>query len=159
MRLNFIFFICISFSVFSQNININNNFNYNLIKSSILKGEINSPFSHNIRPLDQNFFSELIFNEYKTIYQNQSGTISFKTLGIDYFIEFNSHHPYNRNNGTMIPNRGYQHIISPGVFLKWVLFQSNLSQNIITVKIKFLMGFGKDIPSYMEKKIYVMESY
>ena len=45
-------------------------------------------------------------------------TIEFKSLGIDYFLEYNTHHPYNRNNGTMIPNRGYQHIISPGLFLK-----------------------------------------
>ena len=36
-------------------------------------------------------------------------------FSIDYNLEFNSNHPYNRNNGTMIPNRGYQHIISPGV--------------------------------------------
>ena len=33
-------------------------------------------------------------------------------------MEFNSNHPYNRNNGTMIPNKGYQHIISPGIFFK-----------------------------------------
>ena len=39
-------------------------------------------------------------------------------MGLDYFLEYNTHHPYNRNNGTMIPNRGYQHIISPGLFFK-----------------------------------------
>ena len=45
-------------------------------------------------------------------------SIGLPGKGIDYFLEYNTHHPYNRNNGTMIPNRGYQHIISPGLFFK-----------------------------------------
>ena len=40
------------------------------------------------------------------------GNGKIKILPIDYNIEFNSHHPYNRNNGSMVPNRGYQHILS-----------------------------------------------
>ena len=76
----------------------------------------------------------------------KSNTIQIKTLGIDYFIEYNSHHPYNRNNGTMIPNRGYQHIISPGIFIKTGPLNYSISNlNIILVKIKNLMVFGKVI--------------
>ena len=61
---------------------------------------------------------QVLENQYKTILSNPSNTIQIKTLGIEYFIEYNSHHPYNRNNGTMIPNRGYQHIISQEYLLK-----------------------------------------
>ena len=39
-------------------------------------------------------------------------------VSFDYNLEFNSNHPYNRNNGTMIPNRGYQHVFSPGLYAK-----------------------------------------
>ena len=48
---------------------------------------------------------------YQTIFTNKSNSIELKVFPIEYNIEYNSNHPYNRNNGTMIPNRGYQHII------------------------------------------------
>ena len=101
-----------------QNINLNNDFNNQLIRYSVLANEITTDLSFNVRPLDVHSFSEVLGNLYKTILSNPSNTIQIKTLGIDYFIEYNSHHPYNRNNGTMIPNKGYQHIISPGIFIK-----------------------------------------
>jgi len=100
----------------SQSIDINNDFNYSLIKKSILLGEINPNISLNIRPIQTKSISNLFENKFKTLYSNN--TIQIKSLGIDYFVEYNSHHPYNRNNGTMIPNRGYQHIISPGLYFK-----------------------------------------
>ena len=112
------FFLLISFSILSQNINVNNDYNYSLLRSSILSGEIISELSLNIKPIESSDFYEINNKQYRTISKNKSGSIEIKTLGIDYFIEFNSHHPYNRNNGTMIPNRGYQHIISPGIYFK-----------------------------------------
>ncbi len=118
MRIKILFFLLISFSIFSQTLNVNNDFNYSLIRSSILSGDIDTNFSFNIRPINQDYFSKIIGNEFKTIFKNKSESIELKTLGIDYFIEINTNHPYNRNNGTMIPNRGYQHIISPGIFFK-----------------------------------------
>ena len=118
MKIFFKILFLISSVAFSQNINVNNNFEYDYLRSSILNGEINTNLSLNIRPLNQNAFPESLFKNYKHIYKNKSKSIEIKSLGIDYFIEFNSHHPYNRNNGTMIPNRGYQHIISPGIFFK-----------------------------------------
>ena len=118
MRLKILFFFLLSDFVFSQNINVNNDFNYSLIRNSNLTGLIETDFSFNIRPLDSNYFSEIIDNQYRLLFSNESESVQIKSLGINYFIEFNSHHPYNRNNGTMVPNRGYQHIISPGIFFK-----------------------------------------
>ena len=118
MSLRYIFIFFLSLQIFSQNINLNNDFNYSLIRTSIIQGEINTDYSMNIRPLDVNSFESLFKDQYKVVFKNKSNTIQLKTLGLDYFIEFNSNHPYNRNNGTMIPNRGYQHIISPGLYLK-----------------------------------------
>ena len=106
-------------SLNSQNININNDYNYNKLRNSILLGELTTSYSLNTRPLNLNENLESLFkNQFKLIYKNKKENIKIKSLGIDYFIEFNSHHPYNRNNGTMIPNRGYQHIVSPGIFLE-----------------------------------------
>ena len=118
MKLKHLFFVFFPILLIGQNINLNNDFNNQLIRYSVLKNEISTDFSFNVRPLNIHSFSEILGNQYKTILRNPSNTIQIKTLGIDYFIEYNSHHPYNRNNGTMIPNRGYQHIISPGIFIK-----------------------------------------
>ena len=51
-----------------------------------------------------------------TVLSFLKGNGKIKILPIDYNIEFNSHHPYNRNNGSMVPNRGYQHILSAGIY-------------------------------------------
>ena len=118
MKLKSIFFLLFPILIIGQNINLNNDFNNQLARYSVLSNVIDTEFSFNVRPLNFNSFSEILGNQYKTISSNSSNTIQIKTLGIDYFIEYNSHHPYNRNNGTMIPNRGYQHIISPGIFIK-----------------------------------------
>ena len=118
MKLNNLFLIFFPILISGQNINLNNDFNNQLIRYSVLANEIETELSLNVRPLNFNSFSNVLSNQYKTILSNQSNTIQIKTLGIDYFIEYNSHHPYNRNNGTMIPNKGYQHIISPGLFIK-----------------------------------------
>ena len=118
MKLKNLFFLFFPIFVIGQNIDLNNDFNNQLIRYSVLANEIETELSFNVRPLSIHSFSEILGNQYKTILSNPSNTIQIKTLGIDYFIEYNSHHPYNRNNGTMIPNRGYQHIISPGIFFK-----------------------------------------
>ena len=118
MKLKKILFLFFYFSIFSQNINLNDDYSYSLLRNSILLNEIETNFSFNVRPIESNFFSEIFKNQYKSILKNKSGTLELKTLGIDFFTEYNSHHPYNRNNGSMIPNRGYQHIISPGLYFK-----------------------------------------
>ncbi len=118
MKLIKLLFLFFYFSIFSQNINLNDDYSYSLLRNSILLNEIETNFSFNVRPIESNFFSEIFKNQYKSILKNKSGTLELKTLGIDFFTEYNSHHPYNRNNGSMIPNRGYQHIISPGLYFK-----------------------------------------
>ena len=116
MRLFILLFFFIQL-LCSQNINLNDEFSYSFLRNSILKGSINTDNSFNVRPLNSEIFDKE-FIGYRSIFSNQKKTVQIKYLGTDYFLEYNSHHPYNRNNGTMIPNRGYQHIISPGFFFK-----------------------------------------
>ena len=116
IKLLFIFFL-ININ-FSQTIDLNNDFNYNFLRILKLKGNMPVDYSLNIRPIFYEGFDEIFKYQNRLIFENQSKTIQIKSLGLDYFVELNTHHPYNRNNGTMIPNRGYQHIFSPGFFLK-----------------------------------------
>ena len=130
-----------SLSTHSQSVNINNTYNYNVIRSSVLSGEFKTNFSLNIKPIDYNSFSEIIGKEFKTIIESKNESFQIKTLGIDYFVEFNSHHPYNRNNGTMIPNKGYQHLISPGLFIKLGLLEIQFKPEFHYSENKNFEGF------------------
>ncbi len=108
--LNFFFISIIS----AQNVDINNSYIYQEYRINSLKSDSLNDYSFNIRPitLQNNSFN----NYYKTIFKKKN--LLIKNLGVDYHIEFNSNHPYNRNNGTMLPNRGYQHIVSPGLYFE-----------------------------------------
>ncbi len=126
MKKIYFFLILFSLNIYNQNINVNNNYNYENIRASILNQNLFTENSLNIRPLNIANFDGLILTQYKNIFKNKNETIEIKSLGVDYFLEFNSKHPYNRNNGTMIPNTGYQHIFSPGIFLRFGILSIQL---------------------------------
>lgn len=115
MRLYILFFLTLS--VNSQNIDVNNSFYYEQISNSILQGNLETDYSLNIRPILSNDLLEFP-KQFNTLISNENKTFLIKSLGLDYFLDYNTHHPYNRNNGSMIPNRGYQHIVSPGLYFK-----------------------------------------
>mgnify|MGYP001329343771 CR=1 FL=1 len=115
MRLYILFFLTLS--VNSQNIDVNNSFYYEQISNSILQGNLETNYSLNIKPILSNDLLEFP-KQFNTLISNEKKTLLIKSLGVDYFLEYNAHHPYNRNNGSMIPNRGYQHIVSPGLYFK-----------------------------------------
>ena len=70
-------------------------------------------FANTIVPMEEIFDTEKYA---PSLLSFLKGNGKIKILPIDYNTEFNSHHPYNRNNGSMIPNRGYQHIVSAGIY-------------------------------------------
>ena len=84
MRIIIINLILLS-SLNSQNINVNNDYNYNKLRSSILSGEFTSSYSLNTRPINLNENIENLFgNQYKLIFKNKKESIKIKSLGIDY---------------------------------------------------------------------------
>ena len=118
MKKVFLVLLIFASNSFSQNLNVNNFHNYNLIRNSILNGDVNTELSLNIKPINSVEFGNLFHDQHKFIISSKNKKFTIKSLGIEHFIEYNSHHPYNRNNGSMIPNRGYQHVFSPGLFFK-----------------------------------------
>ena len=99
MKLKNLFFLFSNIYHWTEH-KLDNDFNNQLIRYNVLANELDTELSFNIRPLSVNSFSEVLGNQFKTILSSPSNTIQIKTLGIDYFIEYNSHNPYNRNNGT-----------------------------------------------------------
>lgn len=141
-------FLLLYVSINSQTINLNESHLVDYLRISQLKGELNSKYSMNIKPIDiDNFIVEnQIFNK-----ENYSPTIlnffnnkgKLKVLPIDYNIEYNSHHPYNRNNGSMIPNRGYQQLVSAGLYLKIGIFAVQLKPEHLYSQNMDFEGFGE----------------
>ncbi len=117
--------IILTFKLNSQNVNLNQSDLIEHLRYLDLKGEINIGYSLNQRPLEignnglklkNNFInSDILFSN---VISSANKKSNLKLLPIDFNIEFNSRHPYNRNNGSMIPNKGYQHIISAGIYFE-----------------------------------------
>ncbi len=95
-----------------------------------LLGKDSIPNSFMIRPLNIYNQQKILFNEdnnggevglhnfSKQLYTNASGKIAFSILPIVWQQQYNTHHPYGMNDGSMIPARGYQTQFSAGVYLK-----------------------------------------
>ena len=103
---------------FSQTFNLNSIEFTNQLRYLDLDSKISIENSFNILPITLNDNSNLnnlpkhFLNYQKNIINRKN--ISLNILPFEYIIDYNSHHPYNRNNGSMIPNKGYQHIVSMG---------------------------------------------
>ena len=151
MKYKFLFLIFFSFLTSnSQSINLNQSQIVDFFRTSQLSGELNSDFSFTLKPFDiekNNFNIDSTFfktKEYSpTILNFLNGKGKLKILPIDYNIEFNSHHPYNRNNGSMIANRGYQHIISAGIFAEVGPLSIQLRPEHLFSENKDFEGFGE----------------
>ena len=63
MKLKHLFFVFSPILLIGQNINLNNDFNNQLIRYSVLKNEIITDLSFNVRPLNVNSFSEVFRNQ------------------------------------------------------------------------------------------------
>jgi hypothetical protein len=147
--LNF-FFLISFFTSNSQTINLNESFLIDYLRTSQILGEFKSDISFNLRPLDISSEGIDIKNEIfdinnyaPTLLHFFNGTSKIKILPFNYNIEFNSHHPYNRNNGSMIPNRGYQHIISTGFYIKLGPLSIQLKPENLFSENKDFQGFGE----------------
>ena len=84
MRLFILLFFFIQL-LYSQNINLNDEFSYSFLRNSILKGSINTDNSFNVRPLNSEIFDKE-FIGYRSIFSNQKKTVQIKYLGTDYFL-------------------------------------------------------------------------
>jgi hypothetical protein len=151
MKYKFFFFlIFVLFKSYSQTLNLNESTLTDYLRTSQLLGEFENDISFTLRPLDIGKngleIKKEIFNakQYAPIILSFfNGKGNLKLLPIDYNTEFNSHHPYNRNNGSMIPNRGYQHIISAGIYAEIGPLSIQLKPEHLLSENKDFEGFGE----------------
>ena len=151
MKFNFFLFLFFTFFISnSQTINLNESYLTDYLRISQLQGEFKSDVSFTLKPLDIGKNGIKIKNEVFDIEEYSPTVLTFfknkgkiKILPIDYNIEFNSHHPYNRNNGSMIPNRGYQQIISAGIYAEIGPLSIQLKPEYLYSENKDFEGFGE----------------
>ena len=151
MKYNFFLFLFFTFLVSSsQTINLNESYLTDYLRTSQLLGDFKSEVSFTLKPLDIGKngidINKETFDTEKyapTVLSFLKGNGKIKILPIDYNIEFNSHHPYNRNNGSMVPNRGYQHIISAGIYAELGPLSIQLKPEHLYSQNKDFEGFGE----------------
>tara|TARA_B100001758_G_scaffold158631_1_gene136730 strand:+ start:532 stop:2232 length:1701 start_codon:yes stop_codon:yes gene_type:complete len=146
LLISLIFFVSISNS---QTISPNENHIIDYLRFSQLKGTFKSEVSFSLRPLNLGIggieidSSVINIRKYSKTILSNGKRLSLKILPINYNAEFSSHHPYNRNNGSLIPNRGYQHTISPGFF-------SRIGPLSIQLKPEFLYAQNLDYDGFWD---------
>ena len=151
MKYNFFLFLFFTFLVSSsQTINLNESYLTDYLRTSQLLGNFKSEVSFTLKPhnIGKNGLeiNKEIFDTEKyapTVLSFFKGNGKIKILPVDYNIEFNSHHPYNRNNGSMVPNRGYQHILSAGIYAEIGPLSIQLKPEYLYSENKDFEGFGE----------------
>ncbi len=122
----------------SQSLNLNETYAIDFLRTQQLIGNLRNNISFSIQPLSIDYQTNELLGFFK---DQKSKKIFFRFLPIDFNSEFSSRHPYNRNNGSMIPSKGYQHLISLGWFLKLGPLEIQLKPEQVYAENKSFEGF------------------
>ena len=119
--LSVVFSFCTFQKIQTQTVNHNERFIQQNLRTAQLLGQFDPSFSFTSLPIhtgekglkiDSSLIGTKEYGATLKTFFGKHGTL--KILPIDFIMEYSSHHPYSRNNGSMIPNRGYQQLISFG---------------------------------------------
>ncbi len=117
-----------------------------------LSGNFNPDLSFVIRPLyeeafkgfggDLNFDDKLISFEQKGLLIGNK-TLEFYALPVEIVQQFNSHHPEGFNDGSMIPAKGYQAMISAGIYAAYGPLHIQLNPEFVFAENKAFSSFSE----------------
>lgn len=80
-------------------------------------------------------------NSFDGVWEFDDGKYLFKLLPITWNNQFNSHHPEGYNDGSMIPSKGYQTIISAGFFFKYDHLTIQIQPEFVHAENSVFEGF------------------
>ena len=114
-----------SSSVFAQSIPVGFQPVEDYYRRKQLNGELDSTLSFTIRPVSPAFIqkgseneSDSLLDPGKSIFQSASGKSSILLLPFSWQNRYNGNPSYTRNDGLMVPAKGYQTYLSAGIFAK-----------------------------------------
>ena len=117
-----IFVVGITWQVQGQTISVNDTYAQEIARIQQVLGQDSSIASFAIRPILP--FEDSILNllkSSKNLFGNSnyySPEIEFKALPFNFLSEYNNSRPFGYNNGSLLPNRGFQEAISGGFYLR-----------------------------------------
>lgn len=143
----------ISYSSLAQTVPLNTPVLEEYMRRRQLLGSLNENVSFAIRPL----YPVHAFDRYSGIDLDSTFT-DFDTSKFHYLIgkndkdrlitmpvtlrtQFNSEYAFGLNNGAMIPNRGFQHILSMGVYFQEGKFSIQIQPELLLAQNKDYLGF------------------
>ncbi|NRF39165.1 capsule assembly Wzi family protein [Pedobacter foliorum] len=120
-----------------------------------LKGNLDSSVSFTVRPIVPNlsfkkengFYpdsAEVRYNLLETESEWTDGKFRAKLLPITFQTQFNSHHPYGWNDGAMIPAKGLQMLLSPGIYAEYGPLSIQFQPEIVIAGNSGFETFNKD---------------
>ena len=136
-----------------------------------LLGEVDSSISFTSRPLFP-IASMKVSNVFDP--KSKLGKDQMKTDGLFRFAkekgilqllpftwkqQFNTDHPYSLNDGSMIPARGYQTLISGGFFAKYGPLSIQLQPEYVYAENKDYQGFYKEVGDYRWFQYYEVQLF
>ena len=138
--------------VMSQTINLNTPNLEEYLRRQQLLGNLDSIYSFMIRPispsvafgmengvdLDGTFTDS---DQSTTSFTAYEGKGKFRTLPVSFRSQYNSKVAFGINNGSMIPNRGLQFVLSGGIFYEYDRLSIQFQPELITAQNKDYQGF------------------
>lgn len=120
-----------------------------------LRGNVDSSVSFTVRPIvpglsfkkRDGFYpdsTEVRYNLVETESEWTDGKFRAKLLPISFQTQFNSHHPYGWNDGAMIPAKGLQMLLSPGIYAEYGPLSIQFQPEIVIAGNAGFETFNKD---------------
>ena len=82
------------------------------------------------------------------------GSIPFKWLPIVHKIQYVQDHPYNWNDGAMVPAKGWQQYTRLGIYAKWKNFEAQLAPEFVYAENKTFEDFPETLDGVHWKDYY-----
>jgi hypothetical protein len=141
------------------------------LRRAQLLGQIDSSISFTSRPLFPAASMKLnnVFDPYNTL-ENERWTKSdgifrfakergiIQLLPFTWLQQFNTHHPYSLNDGAMIPARGYQTMISGGLYAKYGPLSIQLRPEYVYAANRNFQGFYKEQSDQVWAEFYLLNN-
>ncbi len=162
--------LCGAEKLFAQSVPVGSDVIEDYYRRMQLLGKIDSNLSFTIRPVNptQSLGIENVFRPDSTADTNDNkahGRFTFagkqgllQILPLNWQNQINTHHPYGWNDGPMIPARGYQTMLSGGVYFKYGPLSVQLRPEFVYAQNQSFDGFDKNRSDEDLRKYYTYYS-
>ena len=85
--------------------------------------------------------------------------IAFKLLPIVNKLQYVGDHPYEWNDGVMIPAKGWQQYLNAGINFKWKQFELQIAPELVAAQNLSFEGFGAEMDEIQWRDYYRFQNF